>query len=184
MNKGVVLAILGLLSICSPLVAQEGDFDTITRDSLQLMGEIDTAPALALNRPDLFSTVNGLLLIHSLPVTTFLDGRRFPISGDSNRMGISPLEIIPVAFLSAVRVQKTSTSPLLATDAPGGIVDLRLRRVSSGGEAGVFYGGSGGKYGREDFSAYILGGVGTENFQISAGAAYENSSGRVQSYRH
>lgn len=184
MNKGAVLAILGLLSVCSALPAQEGDFDTITRDSLQLMGEIDIAPALALNRPDLFSTVNGHLLLHSLPVTTFLDGRRFPISGDSNRMEISPLELIPVAFLSSVRVQQTSTSPLLATDAPGGIVDLRLRQVSSGGEAGVFYGSSSGRYGREDFSAYILGGVGTEKFQISAGAAYENSNGRVLSYRH
>ncbi len=184
MLKGFVLATIGLLSVCSSLLAQQSDFETLPPDLLRLGGQTDTASALALSRPDLFSVAGGSLLLHGLPVTTFLDGRRFPIFPDSNRLGLSPLATFPVAFLSAARVQSTGASPAYATDAPGGIVDLRLRQVATGGEVGVFYGGSGGKYGRQDFNAYILGGVGTPNFEISAGASYENSSGRGAFFAH
>lgn len=187
MTKRWLPLVLSLLGICSPLVAQEansGDIDTIPLDQLRLTGEVEIAPALTLYRPDIFSTVDGSILIHSLPVLTLLDGRRFPISGDLGRTGMTPLDTIPVAFLRAVQVEKATTSPLYGTDAPGGIVNLQLDRNYSGGEVGVFYGASGGKYGREDFQTYIRGGVGTDTFQISAGAAYDNSSGTYRSFSH
>lgn len=182
MIKGTLLVLLGLLAAGSTLRAQQNALDPITADSLRQRGEVDTAPALALERPDLFRNVDGTLLIHDLPVTVLLDGRRLNIGGNSGHFGVASLDRIPLAFLSAVRVQPVSASPLAASDAPGGVVDLQLRRFTSGGEAGVFYGGSGGKYGREDFQAYILGGVGNEKLQISAGAAYQNSSGRGVSF--
>ena len=177
MIKGTLLVLLGLLAAGSTLRAQQNALDSIAADSLRQRGEVDTAPALALERPDLFRNVDGTLLIHDLPVTVLLDGRRLNIGGNSGHFGVASLDRIPLAFLSAVRVQPVSASPLAASDAPGGVVDLQLRRFTSGGEAGVFYGGSGGKYGREDFQAYILGGVGNEKLQISAGAAYQNSTG-------
>ena len=69
---------------------------------------------------------------------------------------------------------------MYGTDRPGGIVNLQLRRnYYSGGEVGVFYGKSGGKYGREDFQTYIIGGIGNEKFQITAGAVYQESSGTI-----
>lgn len=176
----LVLTVLAGLS--TPLLAQS-PADVITADQLRLSGETSTAPALALYRPDIFSTVDGQLLIHSLSVLTLLDGRRFPISGNLDRGSFSPLQTIPVAFLSAARVDKT-VSPAYGTDAPGGVVNLELNRTYSGGEAGVFYGASGGKYGREDFQSYIRGGVGTDAFQISGGAAYSRSSGTARTYSH
>jgi outer membrane receptor protein involved in Fe transport len=188
MLKWTIPALLGFLSVCSPLFAQRSDpflasdGDIFTSDRLGVTGEIDTASALARYRPDLFSVVNGSLLIHGLPALTLLDGRRFPISGDLGRFGATPLDEVPLAFLSAVRVQTAGPSPRYGADAPAGVVDLRLNNVYTGGEFGVFYGASGGKYGREDFETYIHGSVGTDNFQISGGAAYERSSGRGYPY--
>ncbi len=184
MIKRAIPALLGLLCVCSPLLAQQidplsttGD-EIFSGDRLRMTGEVETAPALALYRPDLFRAVDGSLLIHGLPTLTLLDGRRFPISGHLGGTGMAPLDPIPLAFLQAVRVQ-TVPSPLAGSDGPGGVVDLRLNRPVAGGELGVFYGNAGGKYGREDFQAYIFGGVGNDKFQISAGAAYQNSSGRA-----
>jgi hypothetical protein len=114
-----------------------------------------------------------------LPVLTLLDGRRFPASSELGRMGMTGLDLFPVAFLSAVEVQKFGSSPRYGTDGPGGQIDLRLKRIQTGGEVGFFYGKSDGKYGREDFQAYIIGGVGTDKVQVTAGAAYQESSGRA-----
>jgi outer membrane receptor protein involved in Fe transport len=177
--------VLCFFSLCLPLAAQQTnrseltETETITLEELRQTGALDTAAALTLYRPDIFSTVDSSILIHGLPVLTLLDGRRFPISSALGRMGMAPLDLFPVAFLRAVQVQKVNASPILGTDSPGGVVNLQLNRFYSGGEVGVFYGKSGGKYGREDKQAYILGGVGDEKIQITVGAAYEESSGRV-----
>lgn len=185
MIKRAGFAILGLLALSLPLVAQDRNgplpdgADTIAADELRSTGEIDAGPALALDRPDVFSNVDGTILIHSLPVLTLLDGRRFPISGELGRMGMAPLDLFPLAFLNAITVQKHA-SPMQGVDAPGGVVDLRLNRdYGTHGEVGVFYGKSSGRYGREDFQAYMIGGVGNDKIQITAGAAYEESSGRI-----
>lgn len=182
MIKRLLPVLLGLLGVCSPLCAQT-DFDVLTADQLRLGGEVSTSPALAFYRPDLFSVVDGALLIHNLPVLTLLDGRRFPLSGNLDARGLNPANLVPVAFLSAVRVDKT-TSPYYGSDGPGGVVNLELNRNYTGGEAGAFYGASGGKYGREDFQSYIRGGVGNATFQISGGAAYSHSSGSVRTYNY
>jgi outer membrane receptor protein involved in Fe transport len=175
-----VIAFLALsLAAQNTVRAQQFGDETITREQLQIAGTFDTVPALSLYRPDIFSSVDGSVLIHGLPVLTLLDGRRFPISGALGQMGMTPLDLFPLAFLNAVEVQKVGASPMHGTDAPGGEVNLRLNRNYSGGEMGVFYGKSGGKYGREDFQAYIIGSVGNDKVQITAGAAYEESSGRI-----
>lgn len=182
----VVLALVALLSVCWSVVAYATEprraaaTETITDEQLEATGELDASAALSLHRPDLFSRVDGSVLIHSLPVLTLLDGRRFPIASDLGRMGMTPLDMFPVAFLRAAEVQKISSSPMHGSDGPGGQVDLRLNRIRSGGEVGFFYGKSEGKYGREDFQAYIIGGVGNDKVQITAGAAYHESSGHVR----
>jgi outer membrane receptor protein involved in Fe transport len=172
MIRRAVSAVLGLLGCCLPLAAQQSDFETISVEQLRKTGTLDAAAAVTLDRPDLFNTVDSVLLLHSLPVTTLLDGRRFPISGETGH----GFDLFPIAFLSAVDVHK-DVSPVLATDAPGGAINLRLNRFSSGGELGVFYGKSDGKYGSDLFQTYIIGGVGNDKFNITAGAMYEESNG-------
>ena len=176
MIKRALPAVIGILSVCLPLVAQD---ETVTSEELRRTGELDVGSALSLDRPDIFSTVDGSVLIHGLPVLSLLDGRRFPISSSLGRMGMTAFDLFPVVFLQSVEVQRVNASPIYGTDSPGGIVNLRLKRIYAGGEAGVFYGKSGGKFGREDFQTYIIGGVGNDKFNITAGAAYQESSGRV-----
>jgi outer membrane receptor protein involved in Fe transport len=177
MIKRAASAVLGLLGFCLPIAAQQTttDFETITPEQLRHTAAVDTGPALTLDRPDIFSTLDASVLIHGLPVLTLLDGRRFPLSSR-----VDPLGLFPVSFLTAVEVQKLNPSPVSGTDAPGGVVDLKLNRnYYGGGEFGVFYGKSGGKFGREDFQSYIIGGVVNDHFNITAGAAYQDSSGSI-----
>ena len=164
-------AIVGLIGLCVPLLAQ-----TITREEFEETGAVETGPALTLARPDLFTGVDSAVLLHGLPVLTLLDGRRFPISTELGRMGVVDL---PVAFLNAVDVQPVGSAPRYGSDGPGGVVNLQLNRIYTGGEIGFFYGRSDGKYGREDYSAYIMGGVGNEKFNITVGAAYSESEVRM-----
>ena len=168
--------ILVLLGLCSALRAETAG-ETITRGDLDRTGAIETGPALSLARPDLFSGVDSTTLIYGLPVLTVLDGRRFPISSELGRMGMTPFDIFPVAFLSAVEVQKAAPSLRYGSDAAAGVLNLRTNRYYTGGEVGFFYGRSDGKFGREDFSTHIIGGIGNDKFNVTVGASYYESSG-------
>src|SRR3954453_10168592 len=189
MKNWAVGSLLALFSLSLPhtdVTAEPlpaGATGTITTDELANTGEFDAGPALVLNRPDVFSEVDGSVLIHNLPVLTLLDCRRFPISGELARMGMAPFDLFPIAFLNSVDVQRVSASPVYGSDASGGAIDLRLKRYYSGGEVGVFYGKSDGKYGREDFQSYIIGGVGNDKFNVTVGATYEESHGHIPSVR-
>lgn len=176
MIKRAFPAVIGFLGLCLPLAAQQIVEETITPDQLRITGEVDTAPALRLYRPDLFTAVDGSVLLHGLPVLTLLDGRRFPISSSLGGMGRTPLNLFPFAFLSAIEVQPINASPRYGSEGPGGVVNLRLNRNYAGGEAGVFYGKSSGKFGREDKQAYVIGTVGNDKIHITAGASYEETS--------
>ena len=182
MIRRALPVLLALLAACSPLWAQTGT-DAITRAELENVGAVETAPALSLARPDLFTGVDSATLIYGLPVLTLLDGRRFPISSEMGRMGMTPFDIFPVAFLSAVEVQKAAPSLRYGSDATGGVLNLRTNRFYTGGEVGFFYGRSSGKYGREDYSAHIIGGIGNDKFNITVGAAYHESSGHFDGRR-
>jgi outer membrane receptor protein involved in Fe transport len=182
MIKRILPAVLGFLSLSLPLTAQLAGDGIITVEQLRKTGALDVVSALTLSRPDLFSTNDGSLLIHGLPALTLLDGRRFPISNALGRMGM-PLDL-PIAFLQGVEVEKAPASPIYGSDATGGVVNLRLTDTTySGGEVGFFYGRSGGKYGREDMQGYIIGTVGNDKFSITAGAAYQESSGHIPRLR-
>ncbi len=185
MFKRAVAAVLGCLSLCATVVAQkpatleQGNVETFTVDELRSTGAVDVDPALTLYRPDLFSRSNGSILIHNMPTLMLLDGRPVARAIPLRGMGVTTFDLIPLAFLSAVQTQKVNGSPVYGTDVSGGVVDLRLNRNYAGGEAGVFYGRSTGKYGLEDFQSYIIGTVGNDKFQITAGASYEELSARI-----
>ena len=175
MMKRTIAASLGFFCACFPLVAQSDE--TFTREQLQQTGEIDAGRALTLYRPDVFSDVDGSTLIHGLPVLALLDGRRILASSALGRMGMTPLDLFPVALLSGVEVQRHGSSPRYGSDGTGGTVNLRLNRgYVTGGEVGVFYGKSGGRYGREDFETYMVGTVGNDKVSITAGASYQETT--------
>ena len=159
MFKRLLPVIIGALGFCLPAAA-------------------DTSPALELNRQDLFSEVESATLVQSLPVLTPLDGRRFSAWSELGRMGMTPFDVFPVAPLDAVEVRKARVSARYGSERPVGVADLRVNRLQTSGEVGFSYGKSTGKYGHEEMQAYIIGTVGNDKFQITAGAAYGESSGR------
>ena len=180
MIKRALPAVLGFLSLCLPLAAQQTEDETITLEQLRNTSALDAASALTLYQPDIFSTVDSSILIHGLPVPTLLDGRRFPVSNELARMGMMPLDLFPIAFLSAVEAPKVNASPTRARIRLGELENLRLNRgFYSSGEMGVFYGTTTGKFGYETKQAYIVGTVGNDKFQITAGVSSEESSWRI-----
>ncbi len=180
MVKRVLSAVLGLVSLSLPLAAQLPGDEIISQEQLRDTGELDAAAALTLSRPDIFGAVDGSILIHDIPALVLLDGRRFPISTAMSRMGMTPLDLFPVAFLSGVDVETGPASPIYGSDSAGGVVNLRLTNQNhAGGEMGFFYGKSGGQFDREDKEGYIIGTVGNEKFSITAGASYRESSGHI-----
>jgi hypothetical protein len=173
MIKRALLAALGSLALCFPIAGQQTNrleqTETVTLEQLNFY------------RPEIFSTVDSSILIHDLPMPTFLDGR-LPVSSELGRMGMTPLGIFPIAFVSPAETHKANASPAApasGTDSPREVTTLRLDPEYWSGEVGVFYGRSSGKFGREDFGSYIVGGVGNEKFQITVGASYEELNGRV-----
>lgn len=182
MIKCAVPAVLGILALCLPLAAQTTSLersDSISAVELKSTGETDAGSALSLYRSDIYKGVDGSVLMHGLPVLTLLEGRRFAEMPQLGRMGVAPIDFVPLAYLQAVDVRKAPVSLRFGTDTRGGVLDLRLRRdFVTGGEAGVFYGRSTGKYASEAFESYVIGTITTEKFQITAGASYSEFDGR------
>jgi len=142
------------------------------------------APGLDLDRHDVFSTVEGSLLIQSLPVMTLLDDQRLPAPSALGRMGRTSLDVAPLAYLSPAPRRSAEISPIDPKDAPGEILSLR-DRLYTWGEVGFLYGTSAGKHGGDVLAGYIVSGIGNDKFQLTVGASYEESSvrSRYQRYR-
>ena len=178
MIKRALVLGLGFLSFYFPLVAQQ---------------TLDAGSAMALYRPEIFSTVDGSVLIHSLPVLSLLDGKRLPVSSEMGRLGRAPLNLFPDAPSRVTEVRKVNVATVYRTDgkdsgsdgkdSPGEMMSSPLNPLYYGGEVGFLYGHASGKFGGDVFETYTLGTVGNDKFQITAGASYEESSLRVPRFR-
>jgi hypothetical protein len=145
--------VLGFFSVCLPLAAQQANrFETGTVALEPWRHPGDLPFALALYQPDLLSMIDGSML--SL--------------GESR---------LPVANSSAGQGQKLNASPTVRAGSSAGVFTLRLDPAYSGGEIGVLYGR--GQHGSSALQSYIVGTVGNDKFQITAGASYEESSFRI-----
>src|SRR6266478_5206675 len=169
MIKRALLVALGCLALCFPVAAQ------------QMIPSLDASSAFAFYRPEIFTSVDSSLMVRDLPMLTFLDGR-LPGSTPLGRMGTAPVANLPVALVSTAPAQKTNASRVSGKDGKDSsaeVITLPLNPVYYGGEVGVFYGHSSGKFGGDEFGTYIEGSVGNDKFQINAGASYQEWNGRV-----
>lgn len=158
MNRAI-LAVFGVLGFSLPLFAEPAG------PSVEGLSDVP----LGLSQHNL-GNVDGLALLRSLSMPSLRDGQYFP--GASEGIGRAPLNSFPYAYTRPIETQKHNASLRYQTAAPP-IGDLRLNDGYVGGEVGVLYGRSGGKYGGDLFQSYIIGTTGNEHFQISAGASYE-----------
>jgi len=160
----------GFLGLCISLSAQEmRDFRSIPPDSFALNTRSGHGTA------DFFGTLSNAW---NAPVPlTLADGRIFSFPNAFAWMEAPPVDFLPsVALAGPPRVPPATR---LARDSSNKAVDLLPEFDYAGGEVGVFYGKSSGKFGREVEAGYILGEVVDGNTHITAGASYEHSSGRA-----
>jgi len=153
MVRRVFSIVLGFYSVCLPLTAQQTnrfETGTIGLEPWRQLGDLPFA--LALYQPNILSMIDGSMLS--------LGERR-----------------LPTAPLSAAQGQKPNASPTDRADSSGSVFTLRLDPAYSGGEIGVLYGR--GKHGSDALQTYIVGTVGNEKFQITAGASYEEFNVRI-----
>jgi len=184
-RRGVCVAV-GLLAICFAVAAQQANWRGAT--------ENDPAFALNLYKPEIFSAKDHSLLFRKGRVQAWSDGGRLASNNALAEIGMASLDLFPVAYVppnasGAATAKKGSAS----TDSPPGTFgpdgkDLPRMMMSPadqvycGGEVGILYGRWTGKGGGDLMQSYILGTVGNDKFQISAGAAYEESSGHSARY--
>jgi hypothetical protein len=145
--------VLGFFGVCLPLAAQQAnrfEAGTIALEPWRQLGDLPFA--LALYQPDTLSMIDGSMLSLGEPR-------------------------LPVAYLSAGQGQKRNASPTDRADSSAGVFTLRLDPAYSGGEIGVLYGR--GSHGSSALQSYIVGTVGNDKFQITAGASYEEFNVRI-----
>jgi hypothetical protein len=145
----------------------------------------DFDPIFGFYRPELFATVDSDALLRNLPLTAFLDGS-MPGSTSLGRMGTAPVANFPVALVSAeprnFRAKTNSVSGPVMDPKDGkdysSVESMAMEKASlnwTGGEVGFLYGHGSGKFGGDEFSSYIIGGVGNDHMQINVGAGYDES---------
>ena len=160
MAKRGVLVVAGFLGLCFSSFAQQTD------------------------RADFFRTLNS----SDLPFAwlTLSDAQLFSFSGAvvppllfSWMETTSPVDVVlPTIIVKAPPGATAYAEPL--DDSSKEVVDVqRSHSYYAGGEMGALYGRSSGKFGREVEEGYIVGGVGDDKFNITVGAGWEHSSGRV-----
>ena len=189
--KGTLLFGLGFLSFCFPAAAQQSSGSKQTEDKVILEESrrpdvLDAASTLTLDRPEILNTVDSLVLIQNLGLLTLLEGGRLPVSSELGRMGRAPLDIFPDA-LPGAEVEEGNrvavSAPVDGKDSPSEVTSSPLNPTYVGGEMGVLYGSSSGKFGGDILQTYIVGEVGNEKFHITVGASHEEASERFPRFR-
>ena len=152
MIKGALFAAAGFLGLCLAVSAQQ----TQRSEPLQLDTALDRPylglPPITLEDRDriFFSTAFGSMR----PEVNFLPP-------------FSPWESQNYA-LPYVPNSKYSRDEVVYMRNPD--------RIQYGGEIGFLYGKSSGRYGREDFSTYIIGTIGNDKFSITAGFLHQETT--------
>jgi hypothetical protein len=163
MTKRALSAVAGFLGLCLPLFAQQT------------------------YRPDLFSALNNSI---SLPSLSLSDGQRFSFSGEvASPFSFNWMESTPPDFLPALSTTvppRATATRVYPKDSSKEIVDMRKADLFdyAHGEIGFLYGRSTGKFSGDVEQGYFIGEVGNDKVHITAGAFYENSSGRFPRFGH
>jgi hypothetical protein len=170
MTKRALFAVAGIFVGCLTLSAQE------------MERAMDRPPLIALQQPGplrpvdngaaLFTTLNSMY--YGFPSLMLSDGRLFSLASAYNGIEAAP-DFLP-ALIAADAAVAGTTSTRAADSKATAAMQPKLFDYAHG-EIGVLFGTSSGRFSRQVEQGYILGEVGNDKLQISAGASYERSSG-------
>ncbi len=196
---------LGLFGALLPAIAQQPHHST-KREQSRSAGASSAPLSLSLYRPKISGAADSSLLLHNGSVPLWLDGAQV-ITGAIDpgysfvsqwvQLGFTSADFLPAAFLSgaqppaqrpsAGRVHTADGKDLGANgkDSPAEMQSSSLNPVYYGGEVGFLYGRWSGKGGGDMWESYVVGTVGNDKFQITAGASFDewNGSGRSMRFR-
>jgi len=179
MVKRALCVALGLVGACFSAVAQQ-----------------DPAVALNLYQPNVSGPPDNFLLFHRGPLRTWSDGGWLASQNALSQIGMASLDFFPAGFLPpdavgsgfASRGNGAGNSRSLnagtdGKDSPNQLMSSSLNPVYYGGEVGFVYGQWSGKGGGDMWETYVVGTVGNDKFQITAGAAFDEWNGNGRSVR-
>jgi hypothetical protein len=192
MVKRAVCVTLGLVGTCFPAVGQQA-----SRPQWPAGG---FAPAFALNvyQPKISSAGDSFLLLRRGPLRTWSDGGWLASENALAEMGMASLDLFPSAFLtpavfgpgpeqkrSPASDSRSGNSIIDGKDSPDEMLNPSLGPVYYGGEVGFLYGQWSGKGGGDMWETFVVGTVGNDKFQITAGATFNewNGNGRAVRFR-
>jgi hypothetical protein len=180
MIRGAVAIAAGLMAASFPVAAQQ-------TGSLKAF---DPNFSLGFFQPKIFGPTHTSLLFHQGPVRPWSDGGQLASETAFANISMGLFDLFPASYFSPNPVGAApARRGIAAPDAPqnfgGDAKDLSepvfnspLNGVYYGGEIGFLYGRWSGKGSGDMIDTYILGTVGNEHFQITAGGEYEQWSGR------
>ena len=205
MVKRALCVALGLLGALLPAVAQQPHHST-KREQSRSAGAANAPLSLNLYSSKAARATESSLLLHNGSVPLWLDGT--PLSNgiiDSSygfasswvQLGFTSVDFSPAAFLSgtqspahrpgAGRAHGTEGKDLGIDpkDSPDEMLSSSANPIYYGGEVGFLYGRWSGKGGGDMWETYVVGTVGNDKFQITAGASYDewNTNGRSVRFR-
>jgi hypothetical protein len=196
---------LGLFGALLPAVAQQAH-RSIIREPSRSNSVLNAPLSLSLYRPKNSGATDGSLLLHNGSVPLWLDGAQvstgvidpsYSFASQWVQMGFTSSDLFPAALLSAAqppaqrpragRVHSLDGKDIGADgkDSPDEMLSSSLNPIYYGGEVGFLYGRWSGKGGGDMWETYVVGTVGNDKFQITAGASYDewNSNDRGLRFR-
>jgi hypothetical protein len=205
MVQRALCVVLGLFGALLPAVAQQAH-RPIIREQSRSKSVLNAPLSLSVYPPKNSGAADTSLLLHKGSVPLWLDGPGLSngIAGSSYgftsswvQLGFTPADCLPAAFLSGAQppAQRPSAGRVHGTDgkdlgadakgSPDEMLSSSANPVYYGGEVGFLYGRWSGKGGGDMWESYVVGTVGNDKFQITAGASYDewNGNGRGVRFR-
>ena len=144
--------------------------------------------SLGFSEPGMFGPARTSLLFRQGPVRPWSDGGQLASETAFANISMGLFDLFPASYLTPAPAAPTRRG-MAASDVPSQnfgadgkdlpeqAFNSPLNRVYYGGEIGFLYGRWSGKGGGDMMDTYLLGTVGNEHFQITAGAEYQDWNG-------
>ena len=173
MTNRVVLGVAAFLSLCLSLGAEQPARGARPLSLAQLSSLAAQNSGPAFFQPALFSRLGNPLITDGPAL--FSNRETFSLATTFNLVG-TPTSFLPTTM--AMGSPSRSVPPDYSKDSKDYPMDLSPGYYVTG-EVGFLYGRSFGKFGGDYKQGYIIGTVGNDKLQITAGASYEDWNGRT-----